>query len=136
MALNQVIYLPNPLGTYTKTVGASVSATGTTTLQAAIAASTYVRVRNFSISLACTGDGTSDRLDGILRIGNGYFHVSLDTPSAATNYQSIKGSADFDFDGGWLQPTDTITFQLSEIGGGTLTNIRATVSVALEDFTV
>lgn len=135
MALNEVISLPNPSGTYTKTIGASVTIAGTTTLQAAIAASTYVRAKNFSISLSCTGDGISDRLDGILKIGGGYFHVSLDTPSSATNYQSIKGSLDFDFDGGWLQPTDTITFQLTEIGGGTLNNVRATVSVALEDFT-
>lgn len=134
MALNQVIYLPNPAGVYTKTVGASVSATGTTTLQAAIAASTYVRVRNFSISIACTGDNVSDRLDGILKIGGGYYNFVLLTP-AAGQYEDAIGSDALGFDGVWLQPTDTITFQLTEIGGGTLTNIRATVSVALEDFT-
>lgn len=134
MALNEVIYLPNPAGAYTKTVGASVSATGSSTLQAAIAASTYVRARSFCINMSCTGDNVTDLLKGVLKIGGGYYCVDLLTPANA-NYETTVSSADLGFDGAWLQSGETITFVLSEIGGGTLTNVRANVSVALEDFT-
>ena len=78
MALNQVIYLPNPAGTYTKTVGATVTAAGTSTLQTAIPASTYVRVRNFSITMTGTG-ATGGSLIGTLKIGAGQITCTLIT---------------------------------------------------------
>lgn len=134
MALNEAIYLPNPAGSYSKTVGATVTATGSSTLQSAIPASTYVRARSFCINISCTGDNVTDLLKGVLKIGSGHYSVDLLTPATA-NYETTVSSADLGFDGAWLQPTETITFILSEIGGGTVTNVRANVSVALEDFT-
>ena len=135
MALNQVIYLPNPAASQSKTVGTILTATGAgATTLATITAATQVRVRNFTICLSCVGDGISDYICGILKIGTGQFAVSVATP-ASVAYIAQFSSADLGFDGAWLQPTDTITFQAVEAGGGTLTSIRASVSVSLEEFT-
>lgn len=137
MALNQVMYLPNPAGVYNKTVGTELTATGAaaTTIQAAIAASTYVRVRNFTICLTAIGDATSEYITGVLTIGAGKYTVTASVASGATTSAQFS-SADLGFDGAWLQPTDTITFRFIEDGAGAVTGPRASVSVALEDFTV
>jgi len=136
MAINQVIYLPNPAAAQSKTVGVALTATGAgATTIATITASTQVRVRNFTICLSCVGDSTSDYIAGILKIGTGQFAVSVATP-AGSAYIGQFSSADLGFDGAWLQPADTITFQAVEAGGGALTSIRASVSVSLEEFTV
>ncbi len=134
MALNQVIYLPNPAGAYSKNVGIKVTAAGSSTLQTAIPASTYVRARNFSITLHGTGD-TSGSLLGTLKIGTGKFTCVL-IGTSSTQYSSELSSDDVGFDGAWLQPGDTITFDVEQGGSGTITNIDASVSVSLEDFTV
>ncbi len=134
MALNQVIYLPNPAGAYCKTVGVKVTAVGSSTLQTAIPASTYVRVRNFSITLHGTGD-TNASLLGVLKIGTGKYMCTLIGTNNTTQYSAELSSDDVGFDGAWLQPGDTITFDVEQGGSGTITNIDASVSVALEDFT-
>ena len=133
MALNQVIYLPNPAGTYSKTVGTKHTSATSTVLQAAIPAATYVRVRNFSITMTGTG-ATSASLIGILKIGAGRFICAL-IGTASTNYSAELSSDDVGFDGAWLQPGDTITFDTEQNGLNPFTDIEAAVSVALEDFT-
>jgi hypothetical protein len=133
MALNQVIYLPNPAGTYTKTVGATVTAAGTSTLQTAIPASTYVRVRNFSITMTGTG-ATGGSLIGTLKIGAGQITCTLITTSAIP-YSVELSSDDIGFDGAWLQPADTITFIVAQNGANNVTDIKASCLVSLEDFT-
>lgn len=134
MALNEVIYLPNPAGTYTKTVGIQVAAVGTSVLQTAIPASTYVRVRNFSITMKCIGDNVG-ALVGTLKLGTGKILSTLIAPSSGTSYSSELSSDDIGFDGAWLQPGDTVEFVVAQGGSGTVTSILATCHVALEDFT-
>lgn len=134
MALNQVIYLPNPAGAYNKMVGATVAVAGTSTLQTAIPASTYVRVRNFSITLLGTAGAAGDFLHGTLKIGAAQFTCSAVIASGGATLATAElSSDDVGFDGGWLQPTDTITFIVATSG---LTVTKASVSVSLEDFTV
>ncbi len=136
MALNQVIYLPNPEAAQSKVVGIELTATGAAaSTLATITASTYVRVRNFTICLTAVGDATSDYISGILKIGTGKFTVSMLANGSGTPFAQQFSSADLGFDGAWLQPADTITFQCVE-AGGTVANPRASVSVSLEEFTV
>jgi hypothetical protein len=135
MALNEIVYLPNPAGTEARTVGVELTASGggPTTIYT-VPANEVVRVRNFAICLTAIGDGTSEYLSGILKIGTGKFTVSLITANAGTAYTQNFSCEDLGFNGAWLQVADTITFQAIEAGGGTLTSLRASVSVALEDY--
>lgn len=135
MALNQVIYLPNPAAAQSKTVGIELTATGgAASTLATITASTYVRVRNFTICLTAIADATSNYVSGILKIGTGKYTVSLLVPNSGQEYTQNFSSADLGFDGTWLQGGDTITFQCIEVGG-TVGSPRASVSVSLEEFT-
>lgn len=135
MALNQVIYLPNPAAAQTKTVGIELTAVGAAaTTLATITASTYVRARNFTICLSAIGDGTAEYISGILKIGTGKYSVSLLIPTNLSGYTGNFSSSDLGFDGAWLQGGDTITFQATA-SAGSPTAIRASVSVALEEFT-
>jgi hypothetical protein len=136
MALNQVIYLPNPAGTYSKTVGVELTAVGAaaTTIQAAIAAGFFVRARNFTICLTANSSVSTQFIVGILRIGNGRYDVTLLMPTSATSYTQNFSSADLGFDGAWLQPGDIVSFE-AIVSTGAPTGIRISVSVALEDFT-
>lgn len=136
MALNEVIYLPNPAAAQTKTVGTVLTAfSGATNTLITATASTYVRVRSFCIQLTATGDAVSDFVYAKLKIGSGYYTVTLATPSAATLYTTSVSSADLGFDGAWIQGGETITLVVEEVGGGALTTPKASVSVALEEFT-
>lgn len=135
MALNEVIYLPNPEAAQSKTVGIELTAAGAgATTLATITAATYVRVRNFTVCITAIGDGTAEYISGILKIGTGKYTFTVLIPSTATAYHEIFASDGVGFDGAWLQPADTITFQCV-VDGGTPTGIRASVSVALEEFT-
>lgn len=136
MALNEVIYLPNPIGLQSKSIGTELTAAGAgATTLATITAATAVRVRNFTICLTAIGDGTAEYISGILKIGTAKYTVSMLVTTTATAYTEIFSSADMGFDGSWLQPADTITFQCL-VDGGTPTAIRASVAVSLEEFTV
>ena len=133
MAINQMAYLPNPDGTENQTVGTSLTSATTDTLYTH-PGSKNVRVRNFCITMTCTG-ATNGTLVGTLKIGTGKYTATLITTSSSASYSVTLSSADCAFDGSWLQSGDTITFTTAQNGANNVTNIIASVSVALEDFT-
>lgn len=137
MALNEIVYLPNP--STSKSIGAAPAGTGTTTVYT-VGAGEVKKASSFTITLAMVPTTVADSISATLKIGTANFTVTLNTsgsdgsdPDATTPVSRIYSCDAMGYKGSFLQVADTITFIVSSTGAPSL--IKSAVGISLDEYT-
>ncbi len=130
MALNQIVYFPNP--TKSKSVGSTVTANGATTVYTA--PTDNIRVKGFSIVMSGLANSANDASIYTIKIGTAEFIVTLPLPSTTVIASVSKSSVDFDCEGAWLNSGDTITATKADLVGTPGILVHCSCAFVLEDY--
>ena len=137
MAINKIVYFPNPLTSETlgNTHTVSTSTTDTDTILTVAATNEYKRVKSFCVTVVFVSGGVTDRAAVTLKIGSGYYTYSTGLGHASNALvEEIITSSGIGFDSGFLQPADTITISTELVDISNNATITTSVLMIVDDY--
>lgn len=137
MALNKIVYFPNPENGQSLGVAHSLTTTTTTTATIYTVGPAEVKaVKSFVITTRFLSGGTDDYGRFSLKIGSGYFNYDTnDNHALNVQIDDTISSVSIDMSNIPLQVGDTITFATTLYDNSTTATYKTSLLLVLDDYT-